>query len=314
VSHGSGDTLVEYVANVSEGRRMDVVQVLTDSARTPEARVLDVHSDRDHHRSVISVVGPASAIGESAFRLAEACARHIDLREHRGTHPRIGALDVLPFVPIGPTPMAVCVEIARAVGERIGATLGIPIYFYGEAAQREERRLLVNVRRGEYEGLIEAIAIDANRLPDAGPSVLGPAGATAVGARWPLIAMNVHLQTDDLATAQAIARAVRASNGGLPGVQALGLATSRPGIVQVSMNLVNIAVSPPHVVVAAVRAEADRRGIALAETELVGLMPAEAALTATAAALGLPSLGAGQVLELGIASAFSPAAYNSSGQ
>jgi glutamate formiminotransferase len=239
-------------------------------------------------------------IAESAFRLAEAAASLIDLRTHRGTHPRIGALDVLPFVPLGDTPMEQCVEIAHAVGRRIGEELGIPVYFYGEAALAAERRLLVNVRRGEYEGLLETIAAQPDRKPDAGPATLGPPGATAVGARWPLIAMNVHLRTDDLGVARAIARAVRASSGGLPGVQALGLPTSRAGIVQVSMNLVNIAVSPPHAVVEAVRLEAERRGIALAETELVGLMPAQAALAAASAALGLPALGPGQVIELAI--------------
>jgi glutamate formiminotransferase len=292
--------VIEYVANVSEGQRAEVVQRLVDATRTPGATVLDVHSDRDHHRSVITVVGEAAAIGESAFRLAEAASSLIDLRIHRGTHPRIGALDVLPFVPLGTTPMEACVEIAHAVGRRIGDELGVPVYFYGEAALSESRRLLVNVRRGEYEGLAELIASSPDRRPDAGPNTLGPAGATAVGARWPLIAMNVHLETDDLSAAQSIARAVRASSGGLAGVQALGLPTSRPGIVQVSMNLVNIAVSPPHVVVEAVRAEAERRGIALAETELVGLLPAQAALAAAAAALGLPALGTGQVIELAI--------------
>jgi len=292
--------LVEYVANVSEGRRKDVIQEIADAARTPGVHVLDVHSDADHHRSVVTVVGSPAAAAESAFRLAEAAASRIDLRSHSGTHPRIGALDVLPFVPLGSTSMEICVEIAHAVGRRIGDELGVPVYFYGEAALSDARRRLLDIRRGEYEGLMDLIVNDPTRHPDAGPPTLGPAGASAVGARLPLIAMNVHLHTGDVRIARAIARKVRASNGGLLGVQALGLPTSRPGIVQVSMNLVDILVSPPHVVVEAVRAEAGQHGVELAETELVGLMPAHAALSAASWALGLPALGAGQVIELAL--------------
>jgi glutamate formiminotransferase len=297
---------MEYVANVSEGRRPAVIRALVDAARTPGAAVLDVHSDLDHHRSVITVVGSPAALAESAFRLTEAAARTIDLREHRGTHPRIGAIDVLPFVPLGRTPMSVAVAAAHDVGNRIGSVLGIPVYFYGEAALREECRRLVDLRRGQYEGLSTAICSDELRRPDVGPASLGPAGAVAVGARQPLIAMNVHLRTDELAAAQAIARVIRASNGGLPGVQALGMPTSRPGIVQVSMNLIDPAIAAPHLVVEAIRVEAGRRGIDLAETELVGLMPAAGVLSAAAAALGLPQLEARQVIELAAAGAAAP--------
>ncbi|HZT07634.1 MAG TPA: glutamate formimidoyltransferase [Chloroflexota bacterium] len=289
--------LVEYVANVSEGQRLDVVRRIADAACGPGVSVLDVHSDPDHNRSVITVVGSVDAIEASALRLATEAITQIDLRQHRGTHPRIGALDVLPFVPLGATPMATCVALAHDAGRQIAATMNVPVYFYGEAALREERRLLVNIRRGEYEGLAAAISSDPSRWPDAGPRSIGPAGAVAVGSRPPLIAMNVHLCTEDLAMARAIARTIRASSGGLPGVQALGLPTSRPGIVQISMNLTNFAVSPPHVVVDAIRGEAARRGIALAETELVGLIPAAAALAAAASSLGLLALDAGQVLE-----------------
>ena len=294
----SAPQLVEYVANVSEGRRLDVVEAIAAAANTPGTSILDVHSDVDHHRSVITVVGTPAAVAESAFRLAEAAIARIDLQSHAGTHPRIGALDVLPFVPLLNTTMQTCVEIAHAVGNRIGDVLRVPVYFYGEAALKEERRLLVNVRRGQFEGLIERIAMDPSHYPDAGPPSVGGAGATAVGARWPLIAMNVHLKTDDLGVARSVARAIRASSGGLPGVQALGLPTSRPGIVQVSVNLVDPRMSSPYVVVDRVRSEAQQRGVELAETELVGLMPAEAALSAAASRLGLPSLAARQVIEL----------------
>jgi len=186
------------------------------------------------------------------------------------------------------------------VGSRLGTELGIPVYFYGDAALRSERRLLVDIRRGEYEGLRASVGADPSREPDAGPARLGAAGATAVGARRPLVAFNMHLRTSDVGIARAIAAAVRASSGGLPAVQALGLPTSRPNIVQVSMNLTDLDTTPLHVVANAVRAEATQRGIELAESELVGLVPLEATLESSAAILGLHRLAAAQVIELAL--------------
>ena len=292
---------MECVPNISEGRRPAVIDEIATAARqTPGVRLLDIHSDPDHNRSVLSLVGPADAIGEAAFRIATAAVEAIDMRDHRGVHPRVGALDVLPFVPLGDTVMQTCVELAHRVGRRIAESLDVPVYFYGEAALRPERRLLVEIRRGEYEELRTAIATDPARAPDLGPASLGPAGATAVGARRILVAFNLHLRTRELAVAQAIARTVRASGGGLPGVQALGLPTSDPELVQVSMNLTDLEATPLHVAVARVRAEAERLGVEVARGELVGLMPARALLAAGADALALPSLSRRQVLELAI--------------
>ncbi len=294
--------LVECVPNVSEGRRTDVVTAIAAAVTgVPGIGLLDIHTDGDHHRSVYTFAGSIPAVEEAAFRLAEAAVARIDLRDHRGTHPRIGALDVLPFIPLLGATMGDCVALAHRVGERIARELQIPVYFYAEAARRPERRLLVNVRRGGYEALTQSIARDPTRAPDAGPAKLGPAGATAVGARPPLIAFNMHLRTPDVAVARAIARTVRESSGGLPGVQALGLPTSRPGIVQLSMNVVRPEITPLHAVVQFVREQAARHGVELAESELVGLMPARSALAAAGAALGLPTLEGRQVIEIALA-------------
>jgi glutamate formiminotransferase len=291
--------LVECVPNVSEGRRRDVIERLSDAAASVAgARLVDVHSDADHHRSVFTIVGGSDAVEESVLRLAAVAIEHIDLRQHRGVHPRIGALDVVPFVPLAATPMSVCVQLAHRFGRRLAEAFAIPVYFYGEAALLPERRRLADIRRGQFEGLTESLAHDPGRAPDVGPNTFGPSGATAVGARQPLIAFNIWLRTSDLAVGEAIARAVRASSGGLPGVQALAFTSSRPGMIQVSLNLTDLAATPLHVVVAKVHEEARCRGVEPAESELVGLAPASAVLGTAAAALGLPSLETRQVLEL----------------
>jgi glutamate formiminotransferase len=297
----SSADVMESVPNISEGRRLDVVQRIAAAAgAVAGTRVLDVHSDPDHNRSVITIAGRAPAVAESAVRLSSAAVAAIDMREHHGVHPRIGAVDVLPFVPLGSTTMDRCIAVAHEVGERLAVELGIPIYYYGEAALRPERRLLVNIRRGEYELLRDVIATSPASTPDRGPAVLGSAGATAVGARKALIAFNVHLRTDDLRVAQSIARRVRASSGGLPGVQALGLPLPHAGLVQVSMNLTDLDTTPLHVAVAAVQAAARRYGVEIGDGELVGLMPATAALRAAAAALGLPDLKSRQIVDLAV--------------
>jgi glutamate formiminotransferase len=210
----------------------------------------------------------------------------------------MGALDVLPFVPLGATAMQLCIDLAHRVGRRLADDLSLPVYFYGEAALRPERRLLIDIRRGEYEGLRATVGSDPARAPDVGPSSIAAAGACAVGARKPLVAFNMHLRTANIGTARTIASAVRASSGGLPGVQALGLPTSRPNIVQVSMNLTDLETTPLHTVALTVRAEAERLGVELAESELVGLLPLSATLDASAAILGLPVLGPSQIIEL----------------
>jgi glutamate formiminotransferase len=291
--------LVECVPNFSEGRQAATIAALQAAVRSVDGvRLLDTHSDTDHNRSVLTFAGTPGAVAEAAFRAVREAAARIDLRAHRGVHPRIGAADVVPFVPLGDAPMAVCVELAEAVGGRIGAELGLPVYLYGAAARRPQRRVLANVRRGEYEGLAAALASDSARAPDFGPSTVGPAGAVAVGARGPLIAFNVLLATSVLAVAKAVARAVRASSGGLPGVQALGVACSRPGAVQVTMNLTDPRRTGLWTVYTAVQGEAARRGVGVLESELVGLVPAEVALDAAAGALRLPHLGPPHVVEL----------------
>ena len=273
----------------------------TPCAASQGARLLDTHSDADHHRTVLTFVGTPGAVGEAAFRAVREAAARIDLRAHRGVHPRIGAADVVPFVPLGDAPMTVCVELAQALGARLGSELGLPVYLYGAAARQPERRVLANVRRGEYEALHTAIATDPARAPDFGPRALGPAGAVAVGARGPLIAFNVLLATPDLTIARAVARTIRASSGGLPGLQALGVACSRPGAVQVTMNLTSPRQTGLWTAFAAVQAEAARHGVQVLESELVGLVPAEVALDAAACALRLPGLAPRQVIELAYA-------------
>ena len=296
--------LVECVPNISEGRRADVIQRIVDVTKVvADCHVLDLHSDPDHHRSVVTMAGSAPAVAEAAFLLAAAATREIDLRVHRGVHPRIGALDVLPFVPLGDTTMAECVALAHQVGRRIADELAIPVYFYGEAALHPSRRRLADIRRGGYESLVATMGSDPGKLPDVGTADIGPAGATCVGARPPLVAFNAHLATDDLRAAQAVARAIRESSGGLKGVQALGLRISRPGVTQVSMNVADLAATPLHVVMRRLRIEAAALGIEVVDTELVGLMPLEVALGAAANALALPALSGRQVIETALADA-----------
>lgn len=291
------EPLVECVPNFSEGRRWDVIAALREAiGAVPAVRVLDVHVDADHHRSVITFVGPRSAVAEAAFRGVATAARLIDLRVHRGVHPRIGACDVLPFVPLGDTPLEVCVALAETVGERIARELALPVYLYGAAARRPERRRLADLRRGQYEGLRAAIGSDPERAPDFGPRHLGPAGAVAVGARRALVAYNVYIHPADLALARAVAREVRESSGGLPGVQALGLAVSRG--VQVSLNILDYRRTPPHRALATVRAAVERRGGHVVGAELVGLLPLGAALLAAWDGLALTGVSAERVLEL----------------
>ncbi|HYN87083.1 MAG TPA: glutamate formimidoyltransferase, partial [Ardenticatenaceae bacterium] len=241
-------TIVECVPNFSEGRRPEVIEQIAAAMRAvPGLALLDVQMDRDHNRSVITTAGSPEAVAEAAFRATEAAAGLINLDEHQGEHPRMGATDVIPFVPVREVSMAECVELARQVGQRIGTELEIPVYLYEEAAARPERRDLAAVRRGQYEGIKAEIATVEARTPDFGPRRVGPAGAVAVGARPYLIAFNVYLGTGNVEIAKQIAKAVRHSSGGLRGVKALGLEVE--GSVQVSMNLTDFTHTPIHRVV-----------------------------------------------------------------
>lgn len=287
-------SLVECVPNFSEGRDQQVIAQLAEAVRgVPRVRLLHVTSDYDHHRSVLTFVGESEAVLEAAFRAIQAAAQLINLKRHHGQHPRMGAADVVPFVPLGSTSLDACVELARRLGARVGAELGLPVYLYEAAAQRPERRLLAEVRRGGYERLRETIHLP-ERAPDYGPAVVGPAGAVIIGARLPLIAYNVFLKTDDVSIARRIARDIRESGGGLRAVRALGLLVS--GQAQVSMNLTDYQVTPLHEVMQAVSTLASQHGVEIDRSELIGLLPQQAALDALAAYLKLPALRPEQLL------------------
>lgn len=291
--------VIECVPNFSEGRDKKVIDKIAYSiSSVPGIKILDVEMDPDHNRSVVTFVGNKDSIQEGAFRGARAAAELIDLTKHKGEHPRMGALDVLPFIPIQGASMQDCVEIANRVGERIAKRLKIPVYLYESAARRPERRQLEKVRKGQFEGLREAITKDDTRYPDFGPRAVHPtAGAVAVGARMPLIAFNVNLRSSDLEAAKAIAKKIRASNGGMPHLKALGFNLKDKGMVQVSMNLTNYTVTPISRVFDEVKKEADARGIEVAEGEIIGLIPLDAVCDITARFLKLEQFSSNQILE-----------------
>ena len=290
--------MVECVPNFSEGTRQEVMDAIQAAAASVRgAWVLDRHADSVHNRMVLTIAGTPGPVAEAAFRAAARASELIDLSQHRGVHPRIGATDVVPFVPLGATSMQVCVELAVRVGMRIAAELDVPVYLYGEAARRPERRRLPDLRRGEYEGLRTRLASDPQLAPDFGPARVGAAGATAVGARRPLIAYNVTLATPDLSIARAIARGIRESSGGLPAVQARAFRTADPNVVQVSMNLLDTRRSPMALVFERIREEAARRGVNVLQSELVGMAPAEAVADVARQALSFGRLDAEAILE-----------------
>jgi glutamate formiminotransferase / 5-formyltetrahydrofolate cyclo-ligase len=300
--------IVECVPNFSEGRRPEVIAAIRDAAAAvPGIIVLDLHADPTHNRMVLTFVGGPAAVAEAAFRTAEVAARSIDMTEQSGEHPRIGATDVIPFVPVSGITMDACIELANGVGARIGTELGIPVYLYARAARRPERVRLPDVRRGQFEGLRDAIVTDPDRAPDFGPARLGSAGATAVGARPFLVAYNVNLATSDLDLAKKIARTVRESSGGLPAVQALGMATDDPNVVQVSMNLLDTATTPLHVVYDTVRGLAAESGVAVVESEIVGLLPLGAVVATAQAHVKARELESSQIVEARLLQALSSA-------
>lgn len=298
--------LVECVPNFSEGRKVETIERLARVIESVEgAVVLDLHVDADHNRSVITFVADAEAVVEAALRACRLAAELIDLRQHTGQHPRVGALDVLPFIPVRGVTMEECVRLAHEAGERIAQELDIPVYFYERAARKPERVNLEDVRRGGFEQLREEIAqVELQRGPDVGPSIVHEsAGAVIVGARPFLVAYNVNLQTDDIQIARKIARAVRGRDGGLRYLKALGFELPTRGIVQVSMNLVDYEKTSVHQAFVAVKREAERYGVAVIGSEIVGLVP-QAALDRTAEYfLQIENFAPGLVLENRIASA-----------
>ncbi|MBA2525227.1 MAG: glutamate formimidoyltransferase [Pyrinomonadaceae bacterium] len=273
-----GNTLAECVPNFSEGRRIEIVERLAHAiAGVKTACVLDTHMDPDHNRSVITFVAAPEMVVEAAVRVVAVAAELIDMRRHTGQHPRLGATDVLPFVPVRGVTLDDCVKLAHQAGERIARELSIPVFFYERAALKPDRVNLENVRRGALELLREQIALEPTRAPDVGPlRVHETAGAIAVGARPFLIAFNVNLRTSDPAIARRIARAVRARHGGLPFLKALGFELSTRGLVQVSMNLVNYGETGMRQAYDAVCREADKLGVEIVSTEIAGLVPENA--------------------------------------
>ncbi len=267
---------IECVPNISEGRRMEVVDaVVAEVENISGAYLLDRSSDGDHNRSVLTFAGEPDPVGEAAFRVVRKAAGMIDLTKHEGKHPRMGATDVVPFVPIGEARMEHCIRIAANVANRIGSELEIPVFMYESAATREDRRNLASVRKGQFEGLREEIGKNPDRKPDFGPERIHPtAGATAVGAREFLIAYNINLKSDNIQAAKQIAKEIRESSGGLPAVKGIGLMLDELGVAQVSMNLVNYKVTSMETVYAEIERRAKEEfGIEILESELIGLMP-----------------------------------------
>lgn len=291
--------LIESVPNFSEGRRADVVDQIVGAARAVEgARILDLHSDADHNRSVLTLAGESNVVEEAVFRCIATATKLIDLRDHDGEHPRIGATDVVPFIPVSETSMTEAVEAARRVGQRVATELDIPVYFYEEAARRPDRRNLENVRGKGFEELRETIQTDDSRVPDLGPRrVHLSAGAIVIGARGPLIAYNIYLNTADVRVAKSIARTIRQSSGGLRYVKALGLEIPARNQVQVSMNLTNYRKSAIHTVFNLVKSEAEAYGVSITDSEIVGLVPLDALIDSARFYLRLHEFETEQILE-----------------
>jgi glutamate formiminotransferase len=291
-------TIIECVPNVSEGRDRGAIEEMAAAVRSvPGLRLLNVSSDGSHNRSVFTFVGDADAVRGGVHALFEAALPHIDLRTHRGEHPRMGAVDVVPFIPIRGSSVEGCVALSREVGGEIAERFGIPVYLYEDSASGEGRRNLAEIRKGQYEGFAEKMK-DPLWKPDFGPDQPHPsAGVVAMGARAFLIAYNINLGTAELAIAERIAKAIRHQSGGFRYVKAMGVALADRGIVQVSINMTNFRRTPLHRVFECVRSEAARHGVSIVGSEIVGLTPAEALYMAAEHYLRLEGFSAEQVLE-----------------
>jgi glutamate formiminotransferase len=289
---------IESIPNISEGRRSEVIERLADVLRrAPGVRLLDYSSDSSHNRSVFTLAGDAPALEAATLALFEQATAAIDLRTHQGEHPRVGAVDVVPFVPIEAVTMADCVALAKRVGAAVAERFGVPVYLYEEASSNPLRKNLEDIRRGEFEGLPEKMA-SPGWAPDFGPSRPHPsAGASVIGARMPLIAYNINLNTDRLDVAKKIASAIRFSSGGLRYVKAMGVKVEDRNLAQVSMNLTNYEKTPIFRVFEMVRREAERHGVMILESEIVGLVPSAALIGAAGYYLQLERFGSGQILE-----------------
>jgi glutamate formiminotransferase len=290
--------VIECVPNVSEGRRPEIVAAMADAIRAVAGvRLLDYSSDASHNRSVFTFAGDAAGVERAVLALFERAVADVDLRAHRGEHPRMGAVDVVPFVPIEGVTMAECVALARKVGTAVADRFHVPVFLYEEASSNPARKNLEDIRRGEFEGLAAKMATDG-WAPDFGPAAPHPsAGAAVIGARMPLIAYNINLDTNRLDVAKKIAAAIRHSSGGYRFVKAMGIALEERGIVQVSMNLTNYEKTPVFRVFETVKREAERYGVAVLESEIVGLVPSAALNAAAEFYLQIAGFNADQVLE-----------------
>lgn len=296
---GRLEKIVECVMNVSEGRDRATLQAVAATVESaPETFLLDTSSDPDHHRTVFSFAGSPAGVREAALRAVQKAVELIHLTDHRGVHPRLGVVDVVPFIPIRRVSMDECVAIAREVGRRIAEELGIPVYLYGESASSPERREISAIRRGRGEGLVREIQSDPNKRPDFGPARLHPtAGATFVGARTVLVAYNVYLNTGDVDVARGIAARIRESGGGLPGLRALGFYIERRGVSQVSMNVTDFRRASLLEIFRRVEEQARQFGAEAASSEIVGLVPQEALRGISPADLKLENFTPSLILE-----------------
>ena len=291
-------TIIECIPNISEGRDAAVVEAVAAAIRAvPGVSLLDVSSDAAHNRSVLTLVGDRLAVRAAVLALVDAAVPRIDLTKHRGEHPRMGAIDVVPFVPIRGASVEDCVALSREVGEEIGRR-GVPVYLYEDSASAEHRRNLADIRKGEFEGFAEKIR-DPKWKPDFGPAERHPtAGVVAVGARAPLIAYNINLATKDVAIAERIAKSIRHIGGGFRYVKAIGVELADRGQVQVSINMTNFKKTPLHRVFECVKSEAERYGVAVVGSEIVGLTPADALFMAAEHYLRIENFTSAQVLEM----------------
>lgn len=290
--------IIECVPNFSEGRNKDVIEKILDEVRHTEGvKLLDYSSDKDHNRTVVTFIGQPEGVKIAAFKLTKKASELIDLRKHKGEHPRMGATDVIPFIPIKDITMEECVKLAEDLGQMIASKLNIPVYLYEEAARTPERQNLATIRKGQFEGFFEKIK-DPKWKPDFGPcQVHETAGVTAVGARVPLVAYNVNLGTDNLDIADSIARKVRHIGGGLRFCKALGVELKEKNIVQVSMNLTNYEKTAIYQAFEMVKMEARRYGVPIVGSEIIGLLPAKALIDCAEYYLRLEKFNSDQILE-----------------